>query len=1340
MEDSPPIGSWMVVDGILGGDEGRPPMGGSFDSTHRVPHSPSLYSMGDSEGVPPTNPPSPSSSSSFSEFDKCLNELEAAWAKASRTKGIVPIPLWERVKIRSREGFLSQNETSPRGGSSSNSLGGSGPLVSEFFFDKNAKVEAKQQPVSTYKSSSKSNSSKLDEGGGVSIARSHNSNIPADPLNGIADEQLNTKINIKHSPEFAELFGGDSSADENAVDSPAAVPPAGSLDFECRRISNKNKPVFPGLSNPESSGSPNSSINAKDSLASPHPFSPNLATRHGRTQTKDNGGSGCSVNSNDYSKNKNEEGGNDRPAAAAAGAATAPEQLEPPKKSVVSVKKGRNPRHLHLKSGGAPIKLTLLCTSSNLDSRRKRRENWRRSTSVNSCNSSSSSNSHLASTRTAGTTMANHGEVGAGAAGSTLVSNTTTSSSAKGPTSRSRNSILRRILPSFNSPKKVQRAAGGGRTGEDGQGTTSTTKSKSSTSTGRKSVFFFRRGASKKDIAAAAAAEAHSVGAGNNGSSSSSSSKDTPSGASQSGQRDVEIDNGEASKEKKNNKRSRKSVSGYASVLRKVIGLHERQIRRLQKERRREQSRRRTELMKWQRWALPDLYRRALDAKSFAGRIKLKGKVSSSEIEKLLGQHQTVMRRRSFQQRAASTLARVHTIYEAIRRQCSRPFRSREQHRRQRLRALVSFGYSSANALKNFGGRSADDQPDSPTSSSSSASSSSSMYYHAMDPTDQTEYEALMLDQRSLEGKFISRMATVYSPLSSSHPAERTPEPPGFVDTGLPGSLALRTTQDAAAANADNADGGEIHSKYMTVAGDGGGMDHQQHMGLFSSPREADDSKENASGRSSTTSDSGFRGTSNTSTKTTSSAVGKDHSHEYKKIRSYIVMQGLRIAYGSEEYPNCAVSCLALYADRMLVPLLRPLLKLAKKQDEIDADMRFCKFVRWARNMTTPAQFGILAKFCPEGYHNRSQSGERTGARRRRRKYGCGGSEDNGNNIFVSSSSSNNKNKNGKKNSRLLFEIYPKSVRVLSSIQSSRSPTDALRCLLETVTTVREEAERKGVVGQVIKVKLGHRQQGCTRPQTAVQGPAPHPYDMLVLGKYALDKRKADVLPTLLSPTPEESNDTTTPEIACNQYTAHGHGEEYNDGDAKGDQRRETVDIDADMLFPIVVWVFVHADIPSATTYGETGMALALAQAASSHIASLKPKDFTRENDTKEGILHMHRDSGPSSIVSDAIEVFRGGDDQSANGQVVEEEGIEIKFENKGEASGEGDVPSDNGEGSPMGGEDRSIATATTTTTDTATTLDCPVCGAKLRKSARICNECGTELATCRNAHNERDG
>jgi len=132
-------------------------------------------------------------------------------------------------------------------------------------------------------------------------------------------------------------------------------------------------------------------------------------------------------------------------------------------------------------------------------------------------------------------------------------------------------------------------------------------------------------------------------------------------------------------------------------------------------------------------------------------------------------------------------------------------------------------------------------------------------------------------------------------------------------------------------------------------------------------------------------------------------------------------------------------------------------------------------------------------------------------------------------------------------------------------------------------------------------------------------------------------------------------------------------------------------------------------------------MALALAQAASSHIASLRPEDFSDDDDTKEGILHVQHRDGPSTA-SEAVEVL-GGDDLLTSSRIVEEEegGIEIQFEEKGEAGGEGDIPYDTGEGMPMGEDRRNLPT-----------LDCPVCGAKLKKSARLCNVCGTELATCK--------
>ncbi|GAB5364302.1 hypothetical protein AAMO2058_000957900 [Amorphochlora amoebiformis] len=581
--------------------------------------------------------------------------------------------------------------------------------------------------------------------------------------------------------------------------------------------------------------------------------------------------------------------------------------------------------------------------------------------------------------------------------------------------------------------------------------------------------------------------------------------------------------------------RTAKSVLAYAEALRGVIVGHEKRIKALQKERRKEQMRRRLDLEKWQKRGCVDLYHITdllhtatmlditaslhvefasclvlerevsvvrlalngggqLDAKSFKGRIKERGRASRKEIRQGVLAHPSVSVRLHRSTLVMKTLARVREIYEEMKQKLGRYWRSTEAERRARLLFLINEG--SRGATENKEARAID------------------IHLHPLDLTHQTEFESIILDQRYKEARNLLAIRDQYTPPAASHPANQTPEPPPFTTPGIPGtSIGVIPSNLFGTGLAQ----GEI-SRDLTAD-----IVYQPHVSQ--SPPTSQGVPEKKS---------------------------RNEWKEYKKIRRKVVREALRIAHGSQKkggYPSSSVSCLALYADRMLTPLLRDMIKANKTKHEIRSDSKFMYATKWVPTVATPEQFGILERFCPGDAFNSVG--------------GC--FEQNG----------------------VETAMFPKAIHRLSELSKCRSASDALFCIYDTMRLVHKEARRYSTV-KLVEAKV-----------------------------YDGSKSTAD------------DQSSTGPK-------------------SKREEAPAQSDINADMLFPMVVWVFAHAHVPgihgwlsivsnladpAATTFGQTGMALALAQAAAAHVSSLKEAEFRSPTSRSQSRSHTFSNSGlPSPL------------------------------------------------------------------------------------------------------------
>jgi len=1130
-------------------------------------------------------------------FHGSLDILETAWKKVEKGGGLIPVKAWERIGSSSLAGLLAEASAITREAQGHSRVPGTGPLVSELYKGAPINDENDEKPASKHPNlwTPPKQTPSNDLHSKIVNTKSPQEYIPTAPVSSPASETCWVDSSSKPSPHLQALLGSASSSDD--LTSPTDIPNSGDLDFLYRRINNRKQTTLAPIIHENDTAEPRgSSKGTRDSpTQSPHPFSPRPNVAIGISDTESEGLRGLSPSSRD----SGQDATSGRHSFSNAASHSLPYVCE-----------GRNPRHRRITSGGAPIasRFTPLCTNNYLASRTKRRierklragKNEKRAKGGKGVGSNGSSSSRNARKKVKSRSS---GE------GHPPVPSST----------RARHSVFRKLFRrrsvpliakigskqtkgKANGPHKpsVKQAAITSNDGGNSRKTISFTEGRRRLSLGRGSVSSSSAGESARD-----------------------------SGANT----------------EESTKRTRKSVTAYATVLRKVIGMHEKQIRKLQKERRREQSRRRAELLKWQRYAQPDLYRisdllrhasmleltarlrtqyacceilerevslvqlalngdRMLDARSFGGRIKSRGRATPTEIAECLPRHPSVSRKRTFHGQVEKALARVQALHDAIKKRCSKPSRQRESERRSRLKALIIHGCSAARAIRNAR-RVPNGYEDHASESSNeesrrllkrkgdgteeyivqeNSSLSSGLYFHPLDETHQMEFQSLMLDQRGSEGRFLARTFASHCSLSPEHPATATPEPPHFKDLGFLGSRIGEIS-----GNLDGAGGHFAGDEEREGGGIGGTVHH--------------DSKE------------------------------KDPNMQYKNIRSYIVREGLKIAYGSEEFPESSISCLALYADRLLTPLLRSLVKKGKSMDDIRADAKFLGTVNWAKRIATPEQIGILPKFCPDGYFSKAREVVIAGGKAFRCNEGSGGSD----------------------RKVRACTVYPKATWMLSSLNKCRSATDALRCLLESIKTLREEAE-----GYALR-----KVEGSTK------------------GK--------------------NFGSVGTPVIETDK-----------------DRKKRGVELDADMLFPIVVWVFLQADIPGingwlgiisrfsdqfVTTYGETGMALALAQAAVSHIKSLKPEDF-RTIDTSGSLEPLEEDckvnATPPSVVS--VEIMDNGDQKSND-----REGDDRPEDGNGEEEERG------GEGDPP----------------TEFMLYCPVCKYVIDVAAQKCGNCGAELGPC---------
>mmetsp|Transcript_11334 Transcript_11334/g.22816 ORF Transcript_11334/g.22816 Transcript_11334/m.22816 type:complete len:285 (-) Transcript_11334:167-1021(-) len=268
--------------------------------------------------------------------------------------------------------------------------------------------------------------------------------------------------------------------------------------------------------------------------------------------------------------------------------------------------------------------------------------------------------------------------------------------------------------------------------------------------------------------------------------------------------------------------------------------------------------------------------------------------------------------------------------------------------------------------------------------------------------------------------------------------------------------------------------------------------------------------------------------------------------------------------------------------------------------------------------------------------------------------------------------------------------------------------------------------------------------------------PRPSP-DMAPRDPAAEAKAAVAVVSAVLSadPSPGHTRVTSMTDASLGTSKKAAAGAKPEKGRAAPAPRRRKVDIDADTLFPLVVWVFLHARIPgihgwlnlisalsdqAVTNFGESGMALALAEAAASHICSMSPHDFCL--DIPSGLQSPGTPRPPSSPAHPVTRVESPNssapqlDEQcplmEAGSPVMESNGCARKGRGGGGDGSEGVNGSSKRSScsSSSGQNHKDTAAAAAAAPD----LACPVCKAEMPREVQFCRSCGEKVASCRDA------
>lgn len=348
-------------------------------------------------------------------------------------------------------------------------------------------------------------------------------------------------------------------------------------------------------------------------------------------------------------------------------------------------------------------------------------------------------------------------------------------------------------------------------------------------------------------------------------------------------------------------------------------------------------------------------------------------------------------------------------------------------------------------------------------------------------------------------------------------------------------------------------------------------------------------------------------------------------------LRNHMVREALKVGFPGEEPLPHVVPALALYTDRMLFPRIRDIIEMTFTEREREEDARIQLNQAWATKLS-PQGVGILPNLSPppsqvQDTRPDTQTGQKVA-------------------------------------------IYPRACRALSGLSIDSSPSDALHCLLKALKTLHAEAAEYAAQHETIKEEaIKERSKGQQADDAPPRNSKPEAKTMRRLralsnhkqrpsvgeGKRVEGEASGDAESVVIDPS------SAAVPLDQAEKSDEKSDEKSNPKHAEKSKTPKKINLDADSLFPLVMWVLIHSKVPrllsilgtisrfsdpAVTTFGETGMALALAEAAASHLSNMTQKrDRARPIGSEEEGLAVGLDSsrGSEGVGPESAKLAPGG-------------------------------------------------------------------------------------------------